>query len=146
MTKHLLVVAALVGALLTGPAGAAPPPEGVPGNEIFSGGGTPLTNGIFFPGTALCEDKKCEPVGPVLEVSKGSDINFTNVDEGAVSNAHRIVCLKKNKKGRPKCVSDQLDSPGESSRMITSKLKPGRYFYYCSIHAGMFGVFDIVKS
>lgn len=112
---------------------------------IFAGGGTPLTNGVFFPGTATCSGGECTAVGAIPQIKKGTDITFANMDEGTVSNAHRIVCLGRTKTGRPKCVSEQLDSPGETSLMVTSKLRPGLYPYLCSVHFGMYGIFEVVK-
>lgn len=112
---------------------------------IFSGGGTPLTNGVFFPGTATCNTSGCTYLTPVPQIKKGTDITYVNLDEGTVSNSHRIVCKKRTKRGRPVCFSEQLDSPGEQSKMVTTKLKPGIYGYFCSVHAGMEGAFEIIK-
>ncbi|MFP5298492.1 MAG: plastocyanin/azurin family copper-binding protein [Actinomycetota bacterium] len=114
-------------------------------NHIFAGGGTPVSNALFFPGTATCTSSGCTYLTPVPQVRKGTDIVFVNLDEGAVANSHRIVCKKRDKKGRPKCFSEQLDSPGEQSRMITTNMKPGIYGYFCSTHAGMEGAFEIIK-
>lgn len=113
---------------------------------LFAGGGTPLTNGIFFPGTTTCSNGDCTHYGPIPQVPRGTDITFVNLDEGSVSNSHRIVCLDRTKRGKPKCFSEQLDSPGESTRMITSRLKkPKVYTYLCTTHFGMYGAFEIVK-
>lgn len=116
----------------------------VPVDRIFAGGGTPVSNGVFFPGTALCSGNECDYVTPLPQVEKGNDITFVNLDEATVANAHRIVCKKRTKRGRPLCISKQLSSPGEQARMITSKLKPGVYDYFCSVHFGMDGAFEIV--
>ena len=140
----LLAVASVVAAtsvLGTSAWGQAVPAEF---DTIFAGGGTPLTNGIFFPGTATCRGDECTPAGAIPQVTRGTEITFTNVDEGTVSNAHRIICLDRTKRGRPRCVSEQLDSPGESSTIATSRLKPKVYYYYCPVHTGMYGVFEVV--
>ncbi len=113
--------------------------------HIFAGGGTLLTNGVFFPGTMTCDNGTCTNYGPIPQVKKGSNITFVNLDEGAVANDHRIVCTKRLRGGRPACVSQQLNSPGETSEMIIAKLKPGVYDYMCTIHFGMYGAFEVIK-
>lgn len=119
--------------------------ENIEFNYIFSGGGTPLSNGVFFPGTTICDANGCTELTPVPEIKKGTDITYVNLDEGTVSNAHRIVCKIRTKRGRPKCFSEQLDSTGEQTLLVTSHLKPGKYGYFCSIHAGMEGTFQVIK-
>jgi hypothetical protein len=114
-------------------------------NYIFAGGGTPLSNGVFFPGTATCADGQCETVGDPIEIKKGTNITFVNLDESLVSNSHRIVCMDHYRSGRPKCFSKDLTSPGDTDEMLTFKLKPGTYFYQCSVHFPMFGAFRVVK-
>lgn len=114
-------------------------------NYIFAGGGTLLTNAVFFPGTATCTDGQCETVGDPIEIKKGTNITFVNLDESAVANSHRIVCMDHYRSGRPKCFSEDLDSPGDTDEMLTFKLKPGTYFYQCSVHFPMFGAFRVVK-
>jgi hypothetical protein len=114
-------------------------------NYIFAGGGTPLSNGVFFPGTATCANGKCEAVGDPIEIKKGTNITFVNLDESLVSNSHRIVCMDHYRSGRPKCFSKDLTSPGDMDEMLTFKLKPGTYFYQCSVHFPMFGAFRVIK-
>jgi hypothetical protein len=146
MRKGLTFALSLLVAASLGAPSAWGQTVGAEFSTIFAGGGSPYTNGIFFPGTAICgDDETCTPIGVIPQITKGTDITFTNLDEGAVANAHRIVCLDKTKKGRPKCVSDQLDSPGDSTVMSTSRLKPAEYYYYCSVHTGMYGVFEVIK-
>ena len=128
------------------PAGAAPDAAAGP-NYIFAAGGTLLTNGAFFPGTALCDSRGCTVLGDPLEIAKGTDVTFVNGDAEAVANAHQIVSIKRHKKTkRPLFVSDILTTPGEQDLVITSKLKTGRYVYGCSIHFGMYGVIQVVKE
>jgi len=113
------------------------------GEVIFAGGGTPLTNGIFFPGTATCDSKGCTPIGPPLQVKQGSDITFVNIDPAAVANTHRVVSIRK-RKGRPMFASEDVSGPGQSV-VPASHLKPGVYPYFCNVHFGMYGVFEVVK-
>ena len=114
------------------------------GGRILAGGGTPLTNGLFFPGTAIPnEDGSLTGTSP-LELAQGTDIEFVNLDEAAVGNGHQIISLKR-RKGRPVFSSDLLTRPGQSDLVVTSHLKPGLYDYFCSIHAGMWGQIQIVQ-
>ena len=120
------------------------PAQAEVGGRIFAGGGTPLSNGIFFPGTALPnEDGSVTGTAP-LELTQGTDIEFINLDEAAVGNGHRIVSLKR-RKGRPIFSSDLLLRPGQSDLVVTSHLAPGLYNYFCSVHAGMWGQIQIVQ-
>lgn len=117
-------------------------------NQLFAGGGTNLTNGVFFPGTATCERDGCETVGGLdpLTIEKGTDITFTNLDPAAVTNGHRIVSIdRKKKNGKPLFFSEQVDGPAQST-VKTRKLKPGTYFYLCSTHFGMYGAIEVVKG
>lgn len=116
------------------------PPIGAAEEPLFAGGGTPLTNGVFFPGTAACVGADCQ--GVPYEVAKGKDIRFYNLDTAAVANNHRIVSKKVSKKGRPAFQSETIGGPG-STLMKTSHLKPGVYPYYCSVHFGMEGIIEI---
>ncbi|HEX2058107.1 MAG TPA: hypothetical protein VHI71_07030 [Actinomycetota bacterium] len=116
------------------------PPLGAAEEPLFAAGGTPLTNGLFFPGTAVCVGTDCQ--GVPYEIAKGSDIRFYNLDSSIVANNHRIVAKQKTKKGRPLFQSETVSGPG-SSLMKTSHLKPGVYPYYCSVHFGMEGILQI---
>jgi hypothetical protein len=136
MRKSLLALSsALVFAGIVPAAPAAPRAAEV---NVFVGGGTPLTNGAFFPGTQLYDGTSY--TGQPLDVAKGSDLNLTMLDEATVANGHKLVSFKRNKRTQlPLFQSDLLKSPGEKSLVITSFLKPGLYRYYCSTHDGMFG-------
>jgi hypothetical protein len=136
MRKLLVVVFAL--GLLVSPAMAAPIDTE---DYVFAGGGTPLTNGIFFPGTALSG----VPAAPPLEVTQGTDFTFVNLDEAAVGNGHKIISFKRLRSGQPAFQSDLLTKPGQSDLVITSHLKPAVYKYYCALHAGMYGNIQITK-
>ena len=115
------------------------------GGRIVAGGGTPLTNGVFFPGTALPnDDGTITAVLPPVEIPQGTDVEFTTLDEAAVGNGHKLVSLKR-RKGKPVFSSDVLSRPGSSSLVITSNLAPGIYPFYCTLHAGMWGQIEIVK-
>ena len=148
MRKLSLLLSAAFLALLPSAEAAAPgtlpqlPPLGAAEAPLFAGGGTPLTNGIFFPGTALCVGTDCQ--GVPYEVAKGTDIRFYNLDSAAVANNHRIVSKKVNRKGRPAFQSETIGGPG-STLMKTSHLKPGVYPYYCAVHYGMEGILQITE-
>lgn len=116
------------------------PAPGAAEEPLFAAGGTPLTNGIFFPGTALCVGTDCQ--GVPYEIARGSDIRFYNLDAAIVANSHRIVSKRKTKRGRPLFQSENVGGPG-STLMKTSHLKPGVYPYYCSVHFGMEGIIEI---
>lgn len=112
--------------------------------RIVAGGGTPLTNGVFFPGTAFPREGGGFDAMPPVEVQKGTDFEFINLDEAAVANAHKIVSLKRRKR-RPLFTSELLSRPGQTDIVKTSHMKPGIYAYYCSVHNGMWGQIQIVK-
>jgi plastocyanin len=110
---------------------------------IFVGGGTPVSNGTFFPGTQLYDGTSYS--GVAYEVQKGSNINLVNLDESTVANGHRLVSFRRNKRtGLPLFQSALLESPGESDVVVISNLRKGLYRYYCSTHDGMFGAVQIV--
>lgn len=116
------------------------------GNYLFAGAGTNLTNGVFFPGTAFCDSKGCEMTGPPLQIDKGTNVIFINLDPAAITNGHRIMSLK-HKKGRrrkPLFFSEQVDGPGKTI-LRTSKVKPGLYYYRCTTHFGMYGAIEVTK-
>ena len=144
MRKRLILLG-LVGllALTAAPAGGAARAEDA---RLFAGGTTPLGGGLFFPGAGISDGNKIQYVAP-LEVTKGANVVFTNLDEGAVSNIHQIRSLKVNKRTkRPLFSSKPVRSPGDSVTMITSSLKPGLYKYRCTTHANMFGAIEVVKG
>ena len=146
MHKPALLLAAASLALLPSAGGAAPatlpelPPVGAAEEPLFAAGGTPLTNGIFFPGTAACVGTDCQ--GVPYQVAQGSDIRFYNLDTSVVANNHRIVSKRTNKRGRPLFQSETIGGPG-STLMRTSHLKPGLYPYTCSVHFAMDGLLEI---
>ena len=106
---------------------------------LFAGGGTALTNGYFFPGTALYDNG--EFTGVPLQVPQGDNVQFINTDAAAVTNGHAIVSLKR-KHGRPVFSSGLVNGPATAT-LITQNLKPGVYPYFCSIHYGMYGLIEI---
>lgn len=144
--KLLILLAALSLALLPSAQAASPgelpslAPLRAAEAPLFAAGGTPLTNGIFFPGTAVCVGDDCQ--GVPYEVAKGTDIRFYNLDSAIVANSHRIVAKDQNKRGRPLFQSDTVQGPA-STLMKTSHLKPGVYGYYCTVHFGMEGLLEI---
>ncbi|MFP5351174.1 MAG: hypothetical protein ACLGIB_01235 [Actinomycetota bacterium] len=143
------LVAGLVALVLTAPAvGAAPSsaPLLASGSaaeavRVFAGGGTQLSSGIFFPGTAVANNDGSFTGEPYV-VPAGSDILLTNVDHFVVSGgAHGMKSFKRVKRGGrlvPLFASKMIPGPGETL-MITSHVKPGTYAYYCPIHPGMLG-------
>lgn len=118
------------------------PPLGAAEQPLFAAGGTQLSNGIFFPGTALCVGTDCQ--GVPYQVPVGSDIRFYNLDPVVAANSHRIVSHKVNKRGRPLFSSDNVAGPG-SALMKTSHVKPGIYGYYCAVHFGMEGLLEFTE-
>ena len=143
------LVAALVALVLTAPAVSAAPsrlsllPTGSAAEpvRIFAGGGTQLSSGVFFPGTAVANNDGTLTGEPYV-VPAGSDLLLTNVDHFVVAGgAHGIKSFKKVKRGGrsvPLFASKMIAGPGEGLA-ITSHVKPGTYAYYCPIHPGMLG-------
>ena len=137
----LALTAAL--ALAAAPAGGATRAEDA---RVFAGGTTPVGGGVFFPGTGISDGAKMQYPAP-LEVTQGSNLIFTNLDESAVANLHQIRSLKVNRRTRQALFSSKpLRSPGDSTTVITSHLKPGLYAYRCTTHANMFGAIEVVKG
>ena len=143
---RFLLASLLVAALVGGPATAGGASEiGDANNFLFSGGGTPLTNGLFFPGTVICNGADCTEIGPPLTIDRGDDITFVNLDAGAVTNSHQIISLDKRKRNRgPLFASEEVSGPG-TTVMKTSHVKPGTYVYLCSFHFGMYGQIEVVE-
>lgn len=122
-------------------AGAATPdlPTAADPNFIFAAGGTPLSNGVFFPGTAVYQNGDFQ--GVPYQIKQGTDVTFVNVDPSAVANDHRIVSIKR-KRGKPLFQSKLIAGPDQTV-MKTSHVKPGVYPYLCSVHFGMFGLLEV---
>lgn len=112
-------------------------------------GGSALTNGVFFPGTAVYDGSDLR--GIPYEINKGTDIDFLTTDGPAtLGNGHQIRSYKRRKNGRPMFISKYLVGPG-STLMITSHLKPGggelvdgSYGYFCTVHTAMYGMLKVV--
>ncbi|HWL65499.1 MAG TPA: plastocyanin/azurin family copper-binding protein [Actinomycetota bacterium] len=141
-----LVLAALTGLLVVGlmtpSASATVPVEWLEsGGTLFVGGGTALSNGVFFPGTVIYDGDQFQGLPP-LQLKKGTDLDFVNLDVSAVTNSHQIVSFKR-KRGNPVFSSESLDGPG-TTVVITSHLKPGVYPFFCTTHFGMYGRLEIV--
>lgn len=121
---------------------ALPGSEAAEESRLFAGGGTLLTNGFFFPGTALPNDDGGFTGEPYV-VPKGNNIRFTNLDHFVVAGgAHGIRSFKKVKRGKKKVPlfsSKMVDGPGEAL-VITEHVKPGTYPFYCPVHSGMLGL------
>ncbi len=116
---------------------------------LFAAGGSALTNGFFFPGTAIYDGGELK--GMPYEITQGTDIEFFTPDSSVtLGNGHQIRSFKNRKNGRPMFLSKFLVGPG-STLMITSHLKPGRgelpdgsYGYFCSVHNNQYGILKIV--
>ena len=108
---------------------------------LLAGGGTPLSNGFFFPGTAVYDGESFQGV-PYL-IPRGCNLLFVNLDPGPLTNGHQIISLKR-KKGRPLFASPFVSGPA-TAKVKTRHLKPGVYPYYCSIHFGMYGQIEVVR-
>ncbi len=116
----------------------------VPGaatEPLFAFGATNVSNGVFFPGTAIYDGNAYQGMPP-YEIERGTDIQFINLDVAVVANGHQIKSLK-TRRGKPLFQSDFVAGPGEDL-MITSHLKPGVYVYFCTTHSGMFGRIAII--
>jgi hypothetical protein len=146
-----LAALALVVTALIGPSAASESPsqqmQEAPavetGGTIFAFAGTAVTNGYFFPGTMTCNGEDCTSLPP-LQIPRGTDIDFVNLDPAAVTNAHQIISFKR-KRGRPLFKSRRVNGPGRAL-MVTSHLKPKVYEYFCSTHYGMYGRIEVVKE
>lgn len=144
------ILAALVALVLAAPAVHAAPPgapdlasQGVAEeSRLFAGGGTQLSNGFFFPGTAFANEDGSFTGEPYV-VPKGNNIRFTNLDHFVVAGgAHAIRSferVKRRGKKVPLFSTKFVDGPGEAL-MKTSHVKPGTYAYYCPVHSGMLGL------
>ena len=135
--RRMLLVAIVLGSLSV-PAAASPLSADA---IVFSGGGTPLTNGIFFPGTAIADGNEVNGAPPV-QIQRGSNFEYVNLDEAIVANGHKIQSFKR-KRGRPLFQSQLLTRPAQKSLVVTSHLKPGVYAYFCVNHSGMLGRIEI---
>ena len=146
MRRVLLSALMLLVALpLMAPAGrAATPIENVEsGGTLFAGGGTNVSNGVFFPGTAIYDGSTYQGLPP-LQIAQGTDLTFVNLDVGAVANGHQIISFRQ-KRGVPVFKSPRVDGPGQAL-VITSHVKPGVYPFFCTIHFGMYGRLEVVPQ
>lgn len=136
-----LLVTAIAAALASLPVGAGAQPREEPA-PLFAGGGTNLSNGVFFPGTATYDGN--DFVGVPLQVRKGQDVRLVNADAAALTNAHTMISWRKDKKGRPLFHSGYVRGPA-TAVVKTSHLKPGLYPFYCDVHFGMYGLLEVKK-
>ena len=136
----ILVIAALL-ALPSSMATGASAPAVIEPAPIFAGGGTFVSNGTFFPGTAVYDGTKLQ--GVPYPIEQGQNVTLINLDYGDIANAHQITSFKRRRSGRPLFQSKRVSFPGEQSLVITANLKPGIYEYFCPIHTGMFGMIEV---
>jgi hypothetical protein len=143
--KLTIVLASLMSLLLIGGSAGASD-AGDANNFLFAAGGTPVTNGFFFPGTRTCDSNGCTEVGPPLQIDRGDDVTFVNLDAGVVTNSHQIFSIKRRKKNRrPLFSSAEVSGPGQTV-MKMSHVKPGKYLYLCSFHFGMYGEIEVLDN
>jgi plastocyanin len=109
---------------------------------LFAGAGTPLTNGFFFPGTAIYDGTEFR--GAPLVIPQGCNIRFVNLDDSLVTNGHEIVSFAR-KHGRAMFKSGVSNGPG-TMIIKTSQLRPGLYPYYCVIHYSMYGLLQVTAT
>lgn len=140
--KRILCLAAVFALILPGHFASAATSERATA-QLFVGGGTFVSNGAFFPGTAAYYEG--EYYGTPYQIEKGTDIELINLDEGDISNGHQMRSFKQRRNGRPLFVSARVSQPGESTLVITSHLKPGIYPYFCTNHFGMLGRLEVVR-
>lgn len=136
----MLVIAALLAFPSSMAAGSSAPAAMDPA-PIFVGGGTFVSNGVFFPGTAVYDGTKLQ--GVPYQIERGQDLTLINLDNGDIANGHQLTSFKRRKSGRPLFQSKRIAFPGEQSLVITSNLKPGIYDFFCPIHTGMFGMLEV---
>jgi hypothetical protein len=141
MRKVLIVALAAALSVPGTDAALGGPAPGRQDSVVFAGGGTPLTNGVFFPGTVIYDGY--DFVGEPLPVQKGSNLQFVNLDYAPVTNSHQIRSFKR-KRGRPLFQSKLVDGPGQAL-VKTSRLKVGTYYYFCTTHTTMYGAIEIIK-
>lgn len=124
-------------------AAAGAPPTPADEVRVFAAGGTQVSNGLFFPGTAIANGGKY--IGEPLPVPQGSNIRFFNADQSTFAGGHKITSFKRIRRGGksvPLFSSKLVEGPAEAL-VITSHLEPGIYDYFCSIHSGMFGLIKV---
>ena len=148
--KRLLVLGAAIAlALPASMAAGSEAPRSNAAAPLFAGGGTPLSNGAFFPGTAIYngEDENGKPsyIGQAYQIEQGTDLQFVNLDHADLSNAHQIRSFAR-KRGRPLFESKRLEQPGQQALVVTSHLKPGVYDYYCPVHTAMYGLIEVTPN
>ncbi len=125
-------------------AGNVASPAGDANTQLFAGGGTNVSNGFFFPGTVVCLGSDCQGKQFPLMVPQGNNIQFVNLDVGAVANCHTIQSFKRNRRtGRPLFATNDCVFGPATAIMITSHLKPGVFEYQCTTHFGMRGILQI---
>lgn len=143
-TLAAMVALLLVGAASPAAAGIVDRTASCPTGDVplFAGAGTPLSNGFFFPGTAVYAGGTFQ--GVPLVVPQGCDVRFVNLDVAVLTNGHEIVSFGR-KHGRPLFQSALSNGP-KVETVRTSKLAPGLYPYYCVIHYGMYGVLQVAAG
>ncbi|MGI8408234.1 MAG: cupredoxin domain-containing protein, partial [Actinomycetota bacterium] len=91
------------------------------------------TEGYFFPGQLPCAG--CPTMA--LSIKQGSNVEFKGLDE----EAHQVVSVKKVRR-RPLFASSPVKD-GASTMMLTERVKPGQYPFFCFFHPEMRGVLEV---
>lgn len=145
MTAKILAVATAVAVLAAPAAGnaqtAARTGRADTRTRIFASGGTPLTNGIFYPGTII--QVGGAKYGEPYEVARGSNIEFVNTDPEATANSHCMISVKRKKRTRRPLFASRCIKGPSVDVVVTSHLKPGTYEFFCPIHFGMLGAIEV---
>ena len=138
----ILLATAMAVVVLGAPSRAQVPVEWLEtGSRVFAGGGTFVSNGLFFPGTLSCSGTDCSGLPPV-ELKRGTDLEFVNLDPAAATNGHQIISYKR-RAGKPVFSSKLIEGPATAT-ILTSHLKPGVYRFFCATHFGMEAALEIV--
>jgi plastocyanin len=91
------------------------------------------SEGFFFPGELPCEGCPTIPV----EIEQGTNIEFRGMDE----EVHQVTA-KKKRAGRPLFKSAPVKD-GATALVLTGRLKPGSYEFFCFFHPEMRGVLEV---
>lgn len=129
----LLLGAALV-ALALALAPAASGADVLAGEPLLIGVGHyhGQSEGVFFPGQP-CPGCPTVP----LRITQGSNVEVRGLDD----EPHQVIAEKK-KRRRPLFSSSPVKE-GASTMMLTERLKPGTYPFFCYFHPDMRGVLEV---
>lgn len=141
MRKLLLLAVCALVVIPSGMAAGAPTGSAIAPAPMFVGGGTFVSNGIFFPGTAV--EQEGALVGVPYSIERGQDIELNNLDNGDIANCHSLRSFKRKLNGKPLFQSKRICAPGEKSLVLMSSVKPGTYEAFCPVHFGMYALIEV---